>query len=177
MNFIVGIVRLFAGAAAVFCVVVTISWLRLSQLPMFASLIPSSQNHGNTCCCSHARRVASHMFSSQSSIVRAQWELLQVSKSARKREIRSMHWFSFAAQVHVTEVRDSLPLLHHLVHNFYGISKVFPKSAGKGAFKVNNKIATSQRTKLAHANIKLHRPKRALSRHKTNHPTSDNLQF
>ena len=80
VNFIVGIVHLFAGAAAVFCVVVTISWLRLSQLPMFASLIPSSQNHGNTCCCSHARRVASHMFSSQSSIVRAQWELLQVSK-------------------------------------------------------------------------------------------------
>ena len=85
VNFIVCIVHLCAGAAAVFCVVVMISSLRLSwilpsPLSMLTSLMPSSQNHSNACCCSHARRVASHMFSSQSSIVRAQWELLQVSK-------------------------------------------------------------------------------------------------
>jgi len=43
---------------------------------------------------------------------------------------------SFFLQAHTNEVRDAIPLLHHLLHNFYGISKVFPKSAGKGAFKV-----------------------------------------
>lgn len=46
--------------------------------------------------------------------MRSQWELLQE---------------------HATEMKNTLPMLAHLVTHFYSISKRIPKSAGKSVFK------------------------------------------
>lgn len=56
-------------------------------------------------------RVADHMFSTQRSVLRAEWELLLQ---------------------HATEMKDTLPMLGHLVQNFYAISKQYPKGETKG---------------------------------------------
>jgi hypothetical protein len=58
-------------------------------------------------------RVASRMFSTQRSLLRAEWELLLQ---------------------HATETKNTLPMLAHLVQKFYVVSKHFPKNAGKGVF-------------------------------------------
>lgn len=59
-------------------------------------------------------RVANHMFSSQRTIVRAQWQLLEQ---------------------HATEMKNTLPMFAHLVQKFYEVSKQFPKPPGKALFK------------------------------------------
>jgi hypothetical protein len=59
-------------------------------------------------------RVASHMFLTQRTVVRAQWELLEQ---------------------HALEMKNTLPMLDHLVQNYYEVSKQFPKPPGKTVFK------------------------------------------
>jgi hypothetical protein len=58
-------------------------------------------------------RVAGRMFSTQRSLLRAEWELLLQ---------------------HATETKNTLPMLAHLIQKFYVVSKQFPKSSGKGVF-------------------------------------------
>ena len=79
-------------------------------------------------CLSHVRQPAQHRACAVGAAAGSAQQ-----KSARK---LCSGYISFFLQAHTNEVRDAIPLLHHLLHNFYGISKVFPKSAGKGAFKV-----------------------------------------
>ncbi len=53
-------------------------------------------------------------FVTLSQVLRAQWQLLQQ---------------------HTTEMKTTLPMLAHLISNFYSVSKKIPKSAGKSVFK------------------------------------------